>query len=95
MAHLHRDPVVVDERDGSSTAMVAILLIVGAVFLVWLFAFSGVVFDRDGESRTPDRIEQNIDNSGETSGDTGGTTTQEDTGGTTTQESDAPAPEPS
>lgn len=80
MAHIHQQPVqthertVIEEREGSATALIAILLVIATVFLVWLFAFSGWVFERNDTTADQPRIEQHF----ETDGGTGGSSSTTD-----------------
>lgn len=86
MAHIHETgTTVIDDRSGPSSAILAVAGVAIVGLLVWFFAFSGVVFDRDGG--TPTRIEQNVDNGGSTSD--GGTTND---GTTNDGTSDEPQP---
>ncbi len=76
MAHAHHDSgtTVVTDREGMSGVVMGILAAVLVVFLIWLFAFSGVVFDRgSGGQGGTTNIEQNVE------GDSGGTGTTEST----------------
>jgi hypothetical protein len=62
MAHVHEGhgtTVVSDERSGMATAFIALLAVALVGFLIWLFAFSGVVIDRGNDGGTPTKIEQN------------------------------------
>jgi hypothetical protein len=53
MAHVHdahghdSTTTVVSDREGPATALIALIVIAALALLVWFFAFSGVVFDRD------------------------------------------------
>lgn len=59
MAHVHdHGSTVVTDREGMSSVLIAILAIAAIVFLVWFFAFSGVVFDRGDGGGDTTRIEQ-------------------------------------
>lgn len=75
MAHAHHDSgtTVVTDRDGLSGALIAIIAAVVVAFLIWLFAFSGVVFDRDtgGGGQTTNIEQQNTD-----TGTTGNTSSE-------------------
>ena len=89
--HSHDSTTVVTDtgydREGPATALIVLLILAFVGFLIWLFAFSGVVFHRGtsgGSSVTNNntRIEQN-----QPAGNTGGGTTTSGGGGTTTQTS--------
>lgn len=60
--HGHGSTTVV-ERDTEGPAMLLIVIVVLAALalLIWFFAFSGVVFDRGGDSGPNTNIEQQID----------------------------------
>lgn len=91
--HHHHDdrPAVVEERDGGpATAMLVVLVLAVVGVLIWLFAFSGIVFDNDNGSDTGPVInnEQNVpqDNDGGMGGAGGGESdpgTQSDSGSQT------------
>jgi len=57
MHHHHDSPVVVDEppSDGPATALIAIVAAAVIALMVWLFVFSGLVFDRAPANEAPDR----------------------------------------
>jgi hypothetical protein len=62
MAHVHEGhgtTVVSDERSGMAAAFIALLAVALAGFLIWLFAFSGVVIHRGNDGGTRTNIEQN------------------------------------
>lgn len=83
--HLPRERMtVVEERDSGIGALIAGLIVAALIgFLIWLFAFSGIVFDRDTDDGggqvtiEQEQEQQPGTDTGDT--DTGGT----DTGGTT------------
>jgi hypothetical protein len=76
--HGHGGTTVVEDRSGPSAAVMALLAIVIIGVLIWLFAFSGVVFDNEGDTGPTLNQEQNFE---EDTGDTGTTTdTESDTG---------------
>lgn len=61
MADVHHHDTYVEDRQGPATVLgvLAVAALIG--FLVWLFAFSGIVFDRnnnDGGGTTNIEIEQ-------------------------------------
>jgi hypothetical protein len=73
--HGRSTTVVTGDREGPATALIVVLALLLVAFLVWFFAFSGVVFDR-GSTTGPGgstTTNTNVDN-GNTSGNTGGTT---------------------
>jgi len=80
-AHGHTaSPTVVEDRDaGPVTAIVVILVAAVLGFLIWLFAFSGVVFDNGGGTDTVNIEENQTTND---TGDAGGGATTDDTGTT-------------
>lgn len=55
--HHHGHDSTVIDREGPATALIVLVVAVLVGFLIWLFGFSGVVFDRDPGTTT--RIEQN------------------------------------
>lgn len=55
--HHGHDSTIVEQREGPATALIVLVVAVLVGFLIWLFGFSGVVFDRNPGSTT--RIEQN------------------------------------
>jgi hypothetical protein len=73
-AHEHHDSTYVEERDGVSAIVITLGVILLVGLLVWLFAFSGVIFDRDANN-TPDNV--NIENTDQGGG--GGTDTTDTT----------------
>lgn len=44
----HHGGTVIEDRQGPATALAVLAVVALIGFLVWLFAFSGVVFDRNG-----------------------------------------------
>jgi hypothetical protein len=61
--HHHDTATVVHEdvdREGPMTALIVLLIMAFVGFLIWLFAFSGVIFNRGTSSNTNNnvRIEQ-------------------------------------
>jgi hypothetical protein len=69
--HHHDEPayertatVVSGDRSGPAAALIAVLALLLVAFLIWFFAFSGVVFDRHAgtSGTTGTRIEQNTNN---------------------------------
>ncbi len=46
--HGHGTTVVGEDREGPATALIVVLAVLLIAFLVWFFAFSGVVFDSGG-----------------------------------------------
>jgi hypothetical protein len=61
--HHHDSSTVIREdvdREGPMTAFIVLLILAFVGFLIWLFAFSGVVFNRGGTAPTNNnvRIEQ-------------------------------------
>jgi hypothetical protein len=62
--HHHDTSTVIREdvdREGPMTALIVLLILAFVGFLIWLFAFSGVVFNRGGGSSVTNnnnRIEQ-------------------------------------
>jgi hypothetical protein len=89
MALHHHDTerTVVRDDTGPSALLVAIVILLLVGFLIWLFAFSGIVFDRDTTTNEGPTITNNnpIDNT-----DSGGTGTGTDTGGTDTGTNPSP-----
>ena len=74
MAHVHdahghgSSTTVVSDSEGPATALIVLIVIAALALLVWFFAFSGVVFDRDSGT-TDTGPTTNIENS-DTSEDT-------------------------
>lgn len=67
--HTHDAPTIVEDRSGPATAVAVIVGVVVVAFLVWLFAFSGVIGRSTSNDRGPDvRIEQEAPDSGSGSG---------------------------
>lgn len=58
--HHHGSDTTIVDREGPATALIVLVVAVLVGFLIWLFGFSGVVFDRGGGSTT--RIEQTNNN---------------------------------
>ena len=59
--HDHSSTEVVTEETGGPGVFLAIIAIVLIGFLIWLFAFSGMMFDRDNNNAPP-RDETNVTN---------------------------------
>lgn len=84
MAYPHHDvheheTTYVEERDGVSGVLIAIGAILLVALLVWLFAFSGVVFDRGGDNDAPDtqRVQVEEQTNTQTDNTQGGGTTEQ------------------
>src|SRR5919108_4886663 len=61
--HGHSSTTVVDrDTEGPATLLIVIVVLAALALLIWFFAFSGVVFDRGGDSGPNTNIEQQIDN---------------------------------
>jgi hypothetical protein len=58
--HHGSDTTIIDDREGPATALIVLVVAVLVGFLIWLFGFSGVVFDRNNGGST--RIEQTNNN---------------------------------
>jgi hypothetical protein len=70
-----RTTIVSGDRSGPAAALIAVIALLLVAFLVWFFAFSGVVFNRTGPSRgSTTRIEQNTNNNTNGNGGVGGQT---------------------
>jgi hypothetical protein len=68
MAHVHdshgHGSTTVVERDGEgpATALIVLIVVAALALLIWFFAFSGVVFDRDnggGTTINQEQVDQN------------------------------------
>lgn len=64
--HDHGSTIVREDREGPATALIVVLALFLVAFLVWFFAFSGVVFDRSPEGGTQTNVEQNTGDTGNT-----------------------------
>jgi hypothetical protein len=65
-SHHHGGTYIRETGDGPRSmmaAMIAVLVLALVGFLIWLFAFSGVVH-RGGDSGTTTKIEQSVGNNG-------------------------------
>ena len=65
------------DREGPATALIVVLILAFVGFMIWLFAFSGIMFGRNGSSTTNNnvRIQQPVQqpaNPGTNSGNTSG-----------------------
>ncbi|MGH2785156.1 MAG: hypothetical protein ACRDJ1_07825 [Actinomycetota bacterium] len=45
--HGHGSTTVVSDREGPATALIVLIAVAALALMIWFFAFSGVVFDRD------------------------------------------------
>lgn len=61
--HHHHDApgAVVTDSDGPSAVLIAVIVLLLVGFLIWLFAFSGIVMDRDGGGTTINDTERNTE----------------------------------
>ena len=57
--HAGGTTVVQSDREGPATALIVLIAVLLIVALVWFFAFSGVVFDRGGDSGPDVNINRN------------------------------------
>ena len=80
--HGHGSTTVVEsDREGPAVALIVLLVLAALALLIWFFAFSGVVVDRDSGETGPTINNEQIENDSPT--DTGpGTTTVPTSGGT-------------
>ena len=44
------------DREGPATALIVLLILAFVGFLIWLFAFSGIVFGHNGSSTTNNNV---------------------------------------
>jgi hypothetical protein len=70
--HHSSGTTIVEDRDGPAMALIVLVVAVLVGFLVWLFGFSGVVFDRNSGGSTT-RIEQTNNNPQDNTQPGGGT----------------------
>ncbi len=90
-SHTHESTTSVEEREGASGILIALGVILLVGLLVWLFAFSGVVFDRGGDTGDTTRIQIEDQNNAPGDTTTNDTTTNDTTtDGTTTDTEPAP-----
>lgn len=71
--HHHGSDTTIIDREGPATALIVLVVAVLVGFLIWLFGFSGVVFDRNTGGSTT-RIEQTNNNPDTTNQQPGGGT---------------------
>jgi hypothetical protein len=74
--HGRSTTVVTGDHEGPATALIVVLALLLVAFLVWFFAFSGVVFDRGGPTGgTGGSTTNNTDVPNQNPGDSGTSTT--------------------
>jgi len=65
------------DREGPATALIVLLILAFVGFLIWLFAFSGIVFHTNSGGSTTNnnnvRIQQPVQPTSNTGGGSGGT----------------------
>lgn len=62
--HGHDHPgstTVIDDRNGAPAGVVAAIAVVVVAALIWLFVFSGLVFDGNDNNPSQPNIEQNFE----------------------------------